>query len=295
VRLTPEEAENMGRPYTDSVEAWDAFKRGSLLYLSYKKEENAEARKLFLEATRLDSKFARAEALLAGTHRWDLILAWTQDRETARAEASLHAKKAVELASQEPEPKPSLPYALQQLAYVLMSSRLHQQAQQEAEEAVRRNPNYADGYSALAQVLIYREQTRHALDRIEIAKRLNPKYPPYYDFQVAQAYYVWGFLTAETDANTARQYYQQAEAYLRIALGRNKNYRTARTYLVPVLWELGRRDEAKAEMTILIEVQDRPRASQDPAWFRDYIRETHPYENEEIIRHLIDIWQAAES
>jgi adenylate cyclase len=295
VRLTPEEAENMGRPYTDSVEAWDAFKRGSLLYLLYKKEENAEARKLFLEATRLDSKFARAEALLAGTHRWDWILAWTQDRETSRAEASLHAKKAVELASQEPEPKPSLPYALQQLAYVLMSSRLHQQAQQAAEEAVRRNPNYADGYSALAQVLIYREQTRHALDRIEIAKRLNPKYPPYYDFQVAQAYYVWGFLTAETDANTARQYYQQAEAYLRIALGRNKNYRTARTYLVPVLWELGRRDEAKAEMTILIEVQDRPRASQDPAWFRDYIRETHPYENEEIIRHLIDIWQAAES
>jgi adenylate cyclase len=294
VRLTPEEAENMGRPYTDSVEAWDAFKRGSLLYLLYKKEDNAQARELFLEAIDRDPQFARAYALLAGTHRWDWILAWTQDRDTSKAEASRHAQKAVELARQEPEPKPSLPYALQQSAYVLMSSRRYQEAQQAAEEAVQRNPNYADGYTALAQVLIYQEQTRYALDRMEIAKRLNPKYPPYYDFQVAQAYYVWGFLTARTDANTARQYYQQAEGYLRIALGRNNNYRTARTYLVPVLWELGRQDEAKAEMTILIQNQGRPRASQDPAWFQDYIRQTHPYENEAIIRRLSEIWQAAE-
>jgi adenylate cyclase len=295
VRLTPEEAENMGRPYTDSVEAWDAFKRGSLLYLRYKKEDNAQARELFLEAIHRDPKFARAYALLAGTHRWDWILAWTQDREKSKAEASTQAQKAVELARQEPEPKPSLPYALQQSAYVLMSSRSHQEAQQAAEEAVQRNPNYADGYSALAQVLTYQEQTRYALDRMEIAKRLNPKYPPYYDFQVAQAYYVWGFLTARTDANTARQYYQQAEGYLKVALGRNNNYRTARTYLVPVLWELGRQDEAKTEMTILIQNQGRPRASQDPAWFQDYIRQTHPYENEAIIRRLIEIWQAAES
>jgi adenylate cyclase len=295
VRLTPEEAEHMGRPYTDSVEAWDAFKRGSLRYLLYKKEDNAQARELFLEAIDRDPKFARAYALLAGTHRWDWILAWTQDRETSKAEASRHADKAVELAREEPEPKPSLPYALQQQAYVLMSSRRHQEAQQAAEEAIQRNSNYADGYAALAQVLIYRGQTRYALDRMEMAKRLNPKYPPYYDFQLAQAYYVWGFLTAGTDANTARQYYQQAEGYLRVALGRNKNYRSARTYLVAVLWELGREDEARAEMTILIQNLGRSRASEDPTGFRKYIEETHPYENEAIISRLIDIWQAAES
>ena len=119
---------------------------------------------------------------------------------------------------------------------------------------------------------------------------------------------MWGFLTARTDANTARQYYQQAEGYLRVALGRNNNYRTARTYLVPVLWELGQRmreegrvDAAQAlemqardEMTILIQNQGRPRASQNLAWFQEYIRQTHPYENEAIITRLIEIWQAAE-
>ena len=81
---------------------------------------------------------------------------------------------------------------------MLLYRRRHQEASAAAEEAVQRNPNYADGYAALAQVLNYRGQTLYALDRMEIAKRLDPKYPPYYDFQVGQAYYVWGFLTAET-------------------------------------------------------------------------------------------------
>ena len=37
VRLTPEEAEHMGRPYTDSVEAWEYFMRGAELYRRYTK------------------------------------------------------------------------------------------------------------------------------------------------------------------------------------------------------------------------------------------------------------------
>ena len=246
---------------------------------------------LFQEAIRLDQAFARAYGLLAGTHRQDWTFAWTEDRQASEAEAYLQAQKAVELARLEPEPRPSLPYALQQWAYVLLYQRRYQEAQDAAEEAVRRNPNYADGYSVLAQVLIYREQTRYALDRMEIAERLNPKYPTYYDFQLGQAYYVWGFLT--TDTNTSRQYYQQAEGHLRVALGRNKNYRSARTYLVAVLWELGLQDEAKAEMTTLIQNLNRPRASQ--AGFQEYVQQTHPYENAAIITHLIEVWQAAEN
>ena len=57
--------------------------------------------------------------------------------------------------------------------------------------------------AVLAQVLIYRGQTRYALDRMEIAKRLDPKYPAYYDYHVGQAYYVEGFLTG---AEPSRHY-----------------------------------------------------------------------------------------
>ena len=79
----------------------------------------------------------------------------------------------------------------------------------------------------------------------------GPKYPFLYDYHRGLAYYVWGFLTAGTDANASRQYYQQAEEHLQEALRRNKNFRPARTYLVAVLSELGRQDEAVDEMAIL--------------------------------------------
>ena len=119
-----------------------------------------------------------------------------------------------------------------------------------AEEAVQRNPNYADGYALGALVLIYWGKPEEALRKTREA-RLNPKYPFLYDYHRGLAYYVWGFLTAGTDANASRQYYQQAEEHLQEALKRNKNFRPARTYLVAVLSELGRQDEAVDEMAIL--------------------------------------------
>jgi adenylate cyclase len=296
VRLTPEEAEHMGRPYTNNVEAWQKFMQGADLYRRFKKEDNAQARVRFEEAIRLDPEFARAYALLAATHRQDWTLAWTEDRETSNALAYRLAQHAVDLARLEPEPKPSLPYTLLQWAYVLLYNKRHYEASVVAEEAVQRNPNYTDGYAVWAQVLIYRGQPLYAIDRMEIAKRLDPKYPAYYDYHVGQAYYVEGFLTAETDVNASRQYYQQAETHLREALRKNKYFRPARTYLVAVLWEdLERQEEARAEMTILIQNLGRPRASENLVWFQEYIQQTHPYENERIITRLIDVWRLAES
>jgi adenylate cyclase len=289
VRLTPEEAEHMGRPYTDSVLAWEYFMRGLALFRLYKKEDNAQARELFEKAISLDPEFARAYATLAATHRQDWTLAWTQNRETSETLAYHLAQYAVELAKKELEPKPSLPYALQQWAYVLLYGRRHQEASEAAEKAVQRNSNYADGYAVWAQVLIYWGQPRDAIDKMEKAKLLNPKYPAYYDFHVGQAYYVEGFLNQEQ-----KQHYAMAETHLRKALEKSPNFRPARVYLVAVLWELDRQDEARAEMARLREM-GRPQASQDPEQFKKYVQQTHPYENEAITTRLIDVWQAAES
>jgi adenylate cyclase len=294
VRLTPEEAEHMGRPYTDSVEAWDYFMRGAEHYRRSTKEGNAQARALFENAISLDPAFARAYALLAATHRQDWTFAWSPNPPASEAEAYRLAQHAVELSRQEPEPKPSLPYALQQWAYVLLYRRQHQEASKAVEEAVQRNPNYADGYAVWAQVLIYQGQPQDAIDRMKIAMRLNPKYPAYYDFQLGQAYYVCGYLTEETDANASRDYYRQAEAHLREALRRNNNYRSAGVYLAAVLSVLDRQEEAKAEM-VRLQGLGRPQASQDRARFEEYVQQTHPYENPAITSHLIRIWEVLES
>ena len=310
VRLTMQEDKHMGRPYTSSPIAWEYFMRGAELYRRFTPQENAQARALFEKAIDLDTEFARAYANLAATHRQDWTYdAWTQDRETAEELAYRLAHEAVELARRELEPKPSLPYALHQWGYVLLYRRQHQEASAAAEEAVQRNPNYADGYALGAQVLIYQGKPEAALRKTQEAIRLNPNYPFFYDYHRGQAYYVWGFLTEGTDADASRRYYEQAETHLREALGKNKNFRSARVYLLAVLSELGQRmrgagrdDEAQAreaqardEMATL-RAMVRPRTSQDPEQFepfKKHVQQTHPYENEAVIQRLIDVWQAA--
>src|SRR5215471_14464503 len=126
VRLTMGEEKHMGRPYTSSQVAWEYFMRGAELYRRFTPQDNVHARELFEKAIDLDPEFARAYANLAATHRQDWILAWTQDRETSEELAYRLAQQAVELARRELEPKPSLPYALEQWGFVLLYRRQHQ-------------------------------------------------------------------------------------------------------------------------------------------------------------------------
>jgi adenylate cyclase len=290
VQLTGEEEKQIGRPYTSSHVAWEYFMRGAELYRRYTPKDNARARELFEKAIDLDPEFARAYASLAATHRQDEILRWTQDPETSKELAYRMAQKAVELARRELNPKPSLPYTLEQLAYILSYRREYQAAIEAAKEAVDVNPKYADGYTVWAHVLIYLGEPEEAVSKTRKAIELNPPtYPFFYNYHLGQAYYVWGFLTAET------QYYEEAERHLREALGKNKNFRPARTYLVVVLWEFNRKDEAVNEMAILRDMR-RPLARDigGPDAFREYVRQSHPYANPAITDHLSDRWLAAE-
>jgi adenylate cyclase len=293
VRLTKQEETHMGRPYTSSPVAWEYFMRGAELYRRYTPRDNAQARALFEQAIALDSEFARAYANLAATHRQDGNMEWTQDRETSEELAYRLAQKAVELARRELAPQPSLPYALEQLGWVLLYKGNHDEARQAAEEVVQHNPNYADGYALGAHVLSYLGQPEEALRKTQEATRLNPKYPFLYDYHRGHAYYVWGFLTEQTDVVTSQHYYQQAETHLRESLKRNNNHRPSRAYLVAILSSLGRQDEAKSEMAIL-RAAGRPQASQDLKRFQEYLQRSIPYKDPAILARLSELWQAAE-
>jgi adenylate cyclase len=292
VQLTGEEEKQIGRPYTSSRVAWEYFMRGAELYRRYTPKDNARARELFEKAIDLDPEFARAYASLAATQRQDWILRWTQDPETSKVLAYRMVQKAVELARRELNPKPSLPYTLEQLAYVLTYRRDYQGAIKAAEEAVEVDPRYADGYTVWAHVLIYLGKPEEARSKTEKAIELNTtptNYPFFYDYHLGQAYYVWGFQTTE------RRYYEKAEGYLQEALKKNKNSRPARTYLVVVLWELDRKDDAAKQMAILREMR-RPLARDigGPEAFREYVQQAHPYEDPGITNHLSQRWLDAE-
>jgi adenylate cyclase len=297
VKLTKEEEKYMGRPYTSSEVAWEYFMRGAELWRRFTLEDNAHARDLFEKAIGLDPEFARAYASLAATHRQDFYGMWTQDPQSSEDLAYRMAHKAVELARREHEPKPSLPYALEQMGWVLLYREKHQEARQAAEEAIQHNHNFADGYALWAQALVYLGEPEEALRKSQEAMDRNPRYPFFYNYHRGQAYYVWGVLTSAQDPNASRQRFEDAEKQLREALRKNNNYRAARAYLVAVLSELGRQDEAVKEMNISFE-KGQPLVAKffktgNQQLAEEHIRGLAPYTNQEIRNRLVKAWREA--
>ena len=226
---------------------------------------------------------------------------------------ALHwAHYAVELARRELEPKPSLPYALEQWGWVLLyigtqpeqalngpqPEKALNAALEAAEEAVQRNRNFANGHALGAHVLSYLGKPDEALPKSDEAFRLDPKAVLQDHYHRGHASYVRGFLAAageQPDVEAARRHYLEAEEHFRAALRRNNNYRPARSFLVAVLWELvSRQEEAKQEMAILRDT-GRPQAFQNLKRFQDYVRRGNPYANKEITARLMEVWQAAET
>jgi adenylate cyclase len=293
VRLSTAEERNMARPPARNEDARKNLQEGIRLYLRFTARENARAREFFEKAVEQDPDSAPVYAYLAATHRQDWILGWTPNYEESEREAEKAGLKAVELARAEPEPKRSLPQALEQLGWVYLYQRKREQAGALAAEAVKHSPNFANGYALEAHVLAYDGKPQEALAKVEQAARLDPK-PFFYDYHRGHAYWVWGFMTPEKDPRRVERY-KEAEKYLRKALEGSPNFRPARSYLVATLSELGQPRKAAEEMARVRTIGGRPEYLRDPQKLREFIERVLPYRDDTIRARLIQVWQAAEA
>jgi tetratricopeptide (TPR) repeat protein len=86
----------------------------------------------------------------------------------------------------------SLPVAHTLLSYFYAAKQKYDQAIAEGERAIALDPNDADRYAGKAQVLNLAGRPEEALQSVEQAMRLNPRYPSFYLFQVGLAYRMTG-------------------------------------------------------------------------------------------------------
>ncbi len=183
VTLTKEDRERVARRSTENVEAYDLFLKGWQHYLRQTPEDFRAAIDYFKKAVDLDPKYGRAYAALAATHWevstrfWDFVVGFKRSHE-ARVQAEQFLAKAM---------LDPTPLAHQVASAMLLRTQQHDDAIAEAKRAIASDPNDADGYVALAHALSFTGRANEALEQVERAIRLNPKYPPNYLYQLGLA------------------------------------------------------------------------------------------------------------
>jgi adenylate cyclase len=220
------------RKRTDNLEAYDSLLRGLESALrawhEMKKEKNVQARQMFEKALELDPTYAQAYAGLAATYWNEWFLQWSKDRAQSLEQVVELAQKAIALDN-------SLPGPHRQLSRVYLWKRQHEQAIAEGERAITLDPNDADSYMELGGILAFAGRPEEGIGLVEKAMRLNPHYPDVYVFQLSIAYRL-------------AERYEEALAPGKRFLTLNPNFGPAHFNLAVIYSELGREEEARAEV-----------------------------------------------
>ena len=171
---------------TNNIEAYDCFLRArELLRLHSAKDTNEQAKALLRKAIEFDPGFASAHAFLALAFFNEYSSAWSASPGQSLEEASLAARRAVEL-------DPRNPNAQWVLAIINGSSGRFDEAQFAMEQVIADNPSFAAAHITLGVANHYAGKSEEALACFERAFTLDPNHPGVWLHFQAQALYQLG-------------------------------------------------------------------------------------------------------
>ena len=183
VKLATAESKRFGHEGTKNIEAHDAFLRGIEQHWQYTAKTTSAAQKFFCRAIQLDKDYAAAHAWLARSLIFQWIMRFTDDTPTAFSQAFTHAQLAVAI-------DPLLSHAHAVLGWVHYWRKEATPAIVSVKKAVAMDPNNAEAYLFLAQILASSGHGEEGLFYIETALRLNPHSSPWCHWVLGQCYWV---------------------------------------------------------------------------------------------------------
>jgi adenylate cyclase len=238
------------------MRAYGLVIRGHHLVLQYAKEANAHARRLLDEAIGMAPDFSRAYAAMSRTHNLDWFYSWSPEPEQSLARAVELARCAVELDRLDAR-------GFNELGFSYLYMKRHEESLAEYARAIALNPNDADILAEYADALAYASQPQKSVELLERAMRLNPYYPDWYLWNLADAYCTMG---------------QPSEVIGTVR--RMQNPDEGRRMLAASFAELGMMDEARAEAKEVLRLH--------PEFTISRWRHRPPYRDAAILERFIE-------
>lgn len=241
-----------GSRSTHSVEAYELSLKGRAKFFMFSPETNMECIQLFEQAIAIDPNFSDAWAGLVFPHQSGWSFAWPGYDEGLLV-AHKKALRAVELA-----PDSSLAHA--RLGWVQTFLREPALSIEHFERSIELEPNNADTHTWFCEALNYAGQPERAVEVGKKSLLFDPVAPPNCLHHIGHAYFLMGEL-------------EKAEEYDRRAIRMAPSFPPARIVMSAILSELGRVDEAKAQIADLLAIDSKYN-------FQRY-DERYPYYNDE--------------
>lgn len=214
--------------YLRAAETWASFRR------AYEVAEFGTTRSLLERAISIDSRYARAHALLSETYSYAWLTPLDNDYKNPAA-----LDRASQLANDALRFDPNLPFAQAQVGFVLGLQKQFDASIAEFERATISNPSYTDWRFAFA--LIIAGDPARALLAAQAYKRTDPFYPPNAALWLGAANY---FL----------ERYSEALPHLREVVTRAPEYGNGHIWCAANYAQLGLLDEAKKEVAEAIRI-----------------------------------------
>ena len=230
VELTEGEHARMAAGGTDNLDAWLLRIEAYSEYIKFTRESQIRARELYQAAHKADPNWAFPVAGIAFTHWYEARRRWSDSRDES-------IRLGIEAAEQAIELQPNEPIGYMALGNLMFLTGELDQAIEYRRKAVELAPNAFTTVGGLAIRLSEANQEQEAIELFERAIRLSPKHPWWVEFGYGMALHLVG------------RKEEAVETYKRgLNTGTGEKNAPLRARLAAVYADLGRMDEAKAEI-----------------------------------------------
>ena len=234
IDLSEEQKAALVRAPTQSAEAWGLHVRARAQKQILSRENNANARALWFQATERDPGFVIGWLSISRTHWSDIWFGWSEDFAASLQQAEASALRGLEIDSDSSG-------AHQLLGAVRLFHLDYGKALEHGVKATSLAPNDADAFALLAVSQNFAGHPEEAERSVQAAMRLNPYYPPWY-------------LLPQAEAQRLGGRYDEAIRTVREELRRIDSI-PARTRLAMYYAHAGSEELARAEISKVLKVK----------------------------------------